>query len=282
MVSPLLERGDNQRGDGALRERPEEGRLSQGRPLSEAGSFSDEGSLAASASSTLSASFASFSSASASASSLATSASSLAASFSSLRTRVLAPRAAPAPRGGGNDGAVAGAAGAPTAVVLSEAEPSAPLGAAAVERLQLACSLAREEREACIPGERESGGDGWSGGGGGGGGGGKVGGGGRGERGGGGGGGGGGASSVLGAHLLDCWTSLVCEHLGADARWLVSARVPLLACYAPAYHDQTFYGYTLPGQFRVPGAAAVARGTARAAPQRAKVRAGPTRPRRRV
>ena len=59
-------------------------------------------------------------------------------------------------------------------------------------------------------------------------------------------------------------------------------RVPLLACYAPAYYDQTLYGYTLPGQFRVPGAAAVARGTARAAPQRAKVRAGPTRPRRRV
>ena len=47
-------------------------------------------------------------------------------------------------------------------------------------------------------------------------------------------------------------------------------------------YDQTFYGYTLPGQSRMPGAAAVARGTARAAPQRAKVRAGPTRPRRRV
>eukprot|EP00964_Phaeocystis_antarctica_P045356 scaffold26101_cov60-Phaeocystis_antarctica.AAC.1 len=40
MVSPLLERGDNQRGDAALRERPEGG-LSQGRPLSEADSFSD-------------------------------------------------------------------------------------------------------------------------------------------------------------------------------------------------------------------------------------------------
>ena len=59
-------------------------------------------------------------------------------------------------------------------------------------------------------------------------------------------------------------------------------RVPLLACYAPAYYDQTLYGYTLPGQFRVPGAAAVARGTARAAPQRAKVRVRPTRARRRV
>ena len=67
MVSPLLERGCNQRGDAALRERPE-GRLSQGRPLSEVGTLSDGGSLAASASSTLSPSFASFSSASASAS----------------------------------------------------------------------------------------------------------------------------------------------------------------------------------------------------------------------
>eukprot|EP00964_Phaeocystis_antarctica_P117178 scaffold81011_cov48-Phaeocystis_antarctica.AAC.1 len=121
--------------------------------------------------------------------------------------------------------------------MLTEEEPSAPLGAAAVQRLQLACLLAREEREASIPGERESGGGGWSGGGGGGGGGGgeiggegrlgRGGGGGGGDGGGGGGASGGGASGVLGAHLLDCWASLVCEHLGADARWLVSpASVP--------------------------------------------------------
>jgi len=63
----------------------------------------------------------------------------------------------------------------------------APLGAAAVERLQLACSLAREEREAATPG---------------------------------------GTSGMLGAHLLDCWTALVCDQLGADARWLVSPVCP--------------------------------------------------------
>ena len=140
---------------------------------------------------------------------------------------MLAPRAAPA-----NDGAVAAGAAAGAAVLLTEEEPSVPLGAAAVQRLQLACVLAREEREASIPGERESGGGGWSGGGGGGGGGGgeiggegrlgRGGGGGGGDGGGGGGASSGGASGVLGAHLLDCWASLVCEHLGADARWLVS------------------------------------------------------------
>ena len=131
---------------------------------------------------------------------------------------MLAPRAAPA-----NDGAVAAGAAAGAAVLLTEEEPSVPLGAAAVQRLQLACVLAREEREASIPGERESGGGGgWSGGSGRGGGGGGEGG--DGGRGGGGGGGesSGGASGVLGAHLLDCWASLVCEHLGADARWTVS------------------------------------------------------------
>jgi len=80
--------------------------------------------------------------------------------------------------------------------------------------------------------------------------------------------------SIAGLHL--CVSTLVAMRDG----W--SAPLPLPACYAPAYYDQAFYGCTLPGQSRVPGAAAVARGTARAAPQRAKVRAGTPRARRRV